>query len=64
MCAPDTLLLTINKTTNEYIKGAKNGLCPSFYKHIWQRNYYEHIIRDEEVYLKMWDYIDSNPIIY
>ena len=28
---------------------------------IWQRNYYEHIIRDEQDYYEKWDYIDKNP---
>lgn len=29
---------------------------------IWQRNYYEHIIRDEDDYQQITDYIASNPI--
>lgn len=28
---------------------------------IWQRGYYDHIIRDEADYLRIWDYIDTNP---
>ena len=28
---------------------------------VWQRNYYEHIIRDEESYLKIAEYIINNP---
>lgn len=28
---------------------------------IWQRNYYEHIIRNEEAYLKIAEYIETNP---
>ncbi len=28
---------------------------------IWQRNYYEHIIRSEEAYLKIAEYIKTNP---
>jgi putative transposase len=28
---------------------------------IWQRNYYDHIIRNEEEFKKIWDYIDTNP---
>lgn len=28
---------------------------------IWQRNYYEHIIRDEEAYLRIAQYIFDNP---
>lgn len=29
---------------------------------IWQRNYYEHIIRDEPAYLKIAEYIQTNPL--
>ena len=28
---------------------------------IWQRSYYDHIIRDESDYLTKWKYIDDNP---
>jgi len=26
-----------------------------------QRNYYDHIIRNEKEYLNIWNYIDTNP---
>lgn len=29
---------------------------------IWQRSFYDHIIRDECDYLEIWQYIDENPI--
>ncbi len=50
------------QTTNEYIRGVKNGLFPPFDKHIWQRNYYEHVIRDEKDYNEKWQYIEENPM--
>ena len=28
---------------------------------IWQRSFHDHIIRGEEDYLKIWNYIDTNP---
>ena len=31
---------------------------------IWQRNYYERIIRDEEEYLKIKEYITNNPLMW
>lgn len=34
-------------TTNEYIKMAKQNILPPFEKRIWQRNYHDHIIRNE-----------------
>lgn len=48
-------------TTNEYINGVKSGIYPPFNKRIWQRNYYERIIRNEEEYRNVWRYIDENP---
>ena len=29
---------------------------------VWQRNYYEHIIRDEEELINICNYIDTNPL--
>jgi putative transposase len=29
---------------------------------IWHSNYYEHVIRNDEEYQKIWDYIDTNPL--
>ena len=28
---------------------------------LWQRSYHEHVIRNEQDYLEIWNYIDSNP---
>ncbi len=28
---------------------------------VWQKSFYEHIIRNEQDYLEVWQYIDSNP---
>jgi len=48
-------------TTNEYIRGVKSGLYPPFNKRVWQRNYFERIIRDNAEYQRIWQYIDENP---
>ncbi|OGB68901.1 MAG: hypothetical protein A2Y94_04085 [Caldithrix sp. RBG_13_44_9] len=49
-------------TTNEYIRNVKqNGWFP-FKKHLWQRNYYEHIIRDENDLKRIRKYIIENPL--
>jgi len=29
---------------------------------VWQRNYYEHIIRNENEFENIWNYIDTNPL--
>lgn len=49
-------------TTNEYIKEVKNKNLPPFEKKLWQKSYYDHIIRNEQDYLNIWDYIETNPI--
>ena len=28
---------------------------------LWQRSYYDHVVRGEEDYLEIWRYIDENP---
>ncbi|HEX9956930.1 MAG TPA: hypothetical protein VGA96_06735 [Fibrella sp.] len=48
-------------TTNYYIKGVKAGRYPVFDKRLWQRNYYEHIIRTEAAYTLIDEYIRTNP---
>ena len=48
-------------TTNEYISGVKNYSWSPFYKRVWQRNYWEHIIRDINEYDRVSEYIITNP---
>jgi REP element-mobilizing transposase RayT len=48
-------------STNEYIRGVKTLDWQSFNKTLWQRNYYEHIIRNEQSYWNISDYIIHNP---
>ena len=49
-------------TTNDYIRNVKQNDWPRFNKKLWQRNYYEHIIRDEESCHQISDYIINNPM--
>ncbi len=51
-------------TTNEYIRGVKILNWKSFDKRIWQRNYWEHIIRNENEFIKISDYVRKNPIMW
>ena len=30
--------------------------------YVWQRSYFDHVIRSEQDYLKIWKYIDENPL--
>jgi len=49
-------------TTHQYIKGVHDKNWQSFYKRLWQRNYYEHIIRDDESLKQLQQYILNNPL--
>ncbi|MNK30625.1 Transposase IS200 like protein [compost metagenome] len=49
-------------TTNSYIQGVKTLGWEPFNKKIWQRNYYEHIIRDDRAYHNIAQYIKNNPL--
>lgn len=48
-------------TTNEYIRGVKQNKWEPFYGKLWQRNYYEHIIRNEYELHNIREYIYNNP---
>ena len=48
-------------TTHEYIQGVDTKNWQQFYKRLWQRNYYEHVVRGEADLNRIRDYIQSNP---
>ena len=48
-------------STNEYIRGVKQLGWPPFDRKLWQRNYYEHIIRDDASLQTIAYYIINNP---
>jgi len=49
-------------TTYKYILGVKENNWPLFDKRLWQRNYYDHIIRSEKSLNYIREYIFNNPI--
>jgi REP element-mobilizing transposase RayT len=48
-------------TTNEYIRHVHDHGWPPFEQRLWQRNYWEHIIRDNNALNAIRDYINANP---
>jgi putative transposase len=48
-------------TTNEYIHDIKQNKQAIFDWKLWQRNYYERIIRDEQALINAREYIINNP---
>jgi putative transposase len=52
---------TIIRAYKSAVTYRANALRDSRGNPIWQRNYYEHIIRDEPDFYRIWNYIDHNP---
>jgi REP element-mobilizing transposase RayT len=48
-------------TTNEYIRGVKQNAWSPFSGKLWQRNYWEHIVRNEQELNRIQQYIQNNP---
>lgn len=48
-------------TTNEYIRGVKQLGWAPFNGKLWQRNYWENIIRNEQSFQRVSAYIINNP---
>lgn len=62
----DSPLRSPSKTIGSIVRGYKIGVTKWFrtnadIKNVWQRNYYEHIIRDEQSYQRIAEYIINNP---
>ena len=49
-------------TTNEYIHGVKEHGWPRFQGSLWQRSFYDHVIRDEASLNRIREYISTNPL--
>jgi putative transposase len=49
-------------TTNRYIEGVRESRWRQFSGSLWQRNYYEHIVRNDDELTRIREYIFSNPL--
>jgi len=49
-------------TTNEYILGVKQFGWPRFDRRLWQRNYYEHLIRNDGESNHVREYSVNHPL--
>ena len=49
-------------TTKRYIDGVKQHAWPHFDGKLWQRNYWEHIIRNDGELCRIRQYIVNNPV--
>ena len=58
---PDVMQFFKTMTTNDYIRGVKAGALVPFDKKLWQKSYYDHVIRNQQDYDETWTYIENNP---
>ena len=47
---------------NQIMAAFKAGVSREIGKPIWQRSYYDHIIRNQQDYDEVWKYIDNNSL--
>jgi putative transposase len=62
MSLPDVVHRFKTLTTKRYADGVKGSGWTPFAGRLWQRNYYEHVIRDEESLGRIREYILNNPV--
>jgi putative transposase len=58
---PDVVHRFKTMTTTRYIAGVNQHGWPGFRKRLWQRNYYEEVIRSEARWNQVRQYIADNP---
>jgi REP element-mobilizing transposase RayT len=61
MSLPDVVHRFKTLTTKRYADGVKTLFWPRFHRRLWQRNYFEHIIRDDAEGNLVHEYIVYNP---
>jgi len=59
---PDVVHRFKTMTTKKYVDGVKLHGWQRFDAKLWQRNYWEHIIRNEQELIRIRHYIENNPI--
>lgn len=59
---PDVVHRFKSLTTSNYIKGVDSAGWKPFRIRLWQRNYYEHVVRNDEELNRIRQYMEENPM--
>lgn len=51
-------------TISTVIQQFKGAVTKKIVFGLWQKSFHDHIIRNEEEYCKIWQYIDNNPVLW
>ena len=49
-------------TVSTVVGSMKRWVSKQIGRQIWQKSFYDHVIRGEKDYLEIWEYIDLNPL--
>ena len=49
-------------TISIIVQQLKGVITKQIGQSVWQKLFHDHVIRSEADYLKIWEYIDNNPI--
>jgi REP element-mobilizing transposase RayT len=49
-------------TVSTVMQQMKGAVTKRLGRNIWQKSFHDHVIRNEKDYLKIWEYIDNNPM--
>jgi REP element-mobilizing transposase RayT len=49
-------------TTNEYIRNVKQEAWHRFDQQLWQRDFWDHIVRNDADFARLRSYIENNPV--
>ncbi len=58
---PDVMRFFKTMTTNAFIRTVKRGVLSAFDTKLWQKSYYDHVIRNQQDYNEVWEYIENTP---
>ena len=50
-----------NSVVAKFVSTFKRFCNKEYGKNIWQQRYYDHIIRNQQDYNEIWEYIENNP---
>lgn len=59
--APAPTMVRANEIIPTYISALKRMTNRTCQDDLWQDGYYDHVVRDENDFLRIWQYIDTNP---
>lgn len=54
----------ITPTVSVIMQQMKGAVTKRIGHTIWQKSFHDHIVRSEKEFRKIWEYIDSNPILW